>query len=299
MNRAHSLLCALLAVFACGGCTSTEGREIPGSHGITIERCDEIVDNIPDHNPGFFIPDLFSKDFGKLMKEYQQSGGDELAGLLGGIGEDEFMWYWHSGNGDGFSDNAQKTYTLVRGSEKEADILLNMDEVCYDEQGNRLYELHSPFHLLLVKENGKWVLDDWLQTYGGNEWSSRKTELKEYLEEKNSWSSFTFKGHMLDENEPRPFQVILHIKKEGDPSGEKAIFGAFRFDDKEDDYYDSVRGTLDRDGKISLMVECYGNDHGFFGTATPDLQTISGDWQSYYPDGRIAIDREFVMEKRD
>ena len=297
MNRMSSILCALLAVVACGGCQSSKGQEIPGSHGITIERCNEIVDNIPDHSPGAFIPEHFSKNFGRLMKEYQQSGEDELAGLLGGIGDDEFMWYWHSGNGEGFSDNAQKTYTLVRGSEKEADILLNMDEVFYDEQGNRLYELHSPFHLLLVKENGAWVLDDWLQTYGGDKWSSRKTELKEYLDEKNSWVEVSYKGKLLDENFPRSFKAILQIKKEADTFGKKDIHGAFRFDDEDDDYYDWLEGDLDRDGKIYFMIDEYGGNHGFFGTITPDYQTITGNWQSYHPNGRLDMDCDFTMEK--
>lgn len=297
MNRFLYFICALLTVFACGGCNSTKGREIPGSHGITIERCDEIVDNIPDHNPGVFLPDLFSKDFGRLMTEYQQSDGDGLAELLGGIGDDEFMWYWHSGNGEGFSENAQKTYTLVSGSEKQADILLNMNEIFYDDNGNKLYDLHSPFHLLLVKEKGTWVLDDWLQTYGGDEWYSRKTELKEYLDEQNSWVKVSYKGNLTDEYPPRSFKTVLCIEKEADSTGKKSIHGAFRFDDKDDDYYDWLDGSMDRDGKINFMIEGYNGSHGFFGTISPDYKTITGNWQSYYPNGRLDMDRDFIMEK--
>ena len=297
MNRVHSILCALLAVVACGGSHSSKEQEIPGSHGITIERCDEIVDNIPDHNPGWFLPDLFSKDFGRLMKEYQQSGEDKLAGMLGGIGDDEFMWYWHSGNGEGFSDDAQKTYTLVRGSEKEADILLNMNEAFYDDNGKKVFELHSPFHMLLVKEKGKWVLDDWLQTYGGDEWLSKKTELKEYLDEMNSWVEVSYKGKLTDENFPRSFKAFLQIQKEADTAGKKDIRGAFRIDDKDDDFYDWLEGDLDRNGKINFMIEGYNGSHGFFGTITPDYQTITGNWQSYHPNGRLDMDCDFTMEK--
>ena len=172
MKSNSAILLLLLALAGCRS-NSANGQFIPGSDGITIERCNEIVNKIPDHSPDEFEPSIFSKEFVGLMNDFQAAPKED--------GDDEFMYYWHSGNGEGFTGNAQKSYTFLGGSGNQATLLLNMDEAFYDENGSKLYDLHDSFKMLLVKENGEWVLDDWFQDYGGEEMYSRKDELKEYL----------------------------------------------------------------------------------------------------------------------
>ena len=58
-----------------------------------------------------------------------------------------------------------------------------------------------------------------------------------------------------------------------------------------------LEGTLDRNGKINFIIEGYVGSHGFFGTITPDYKTITGNCQSYHPNGRLDMDCDFTMEK--
>ena len=296
MKKTHFLLVLLLVFSSCWN-NSTKGQVIPGSKGITIERCNEIFNGIPDHRLLSSIPDVFSKEFGGMLKEYyqQEYGQSYLAELLGGIGDDEFMLYWYNGNGDGFSDNAQKTYSLVKGSETEADILLNMDEVIYDN-GRKLYDMHEAFHMILVKEKGVWMLDDWCQTYSGDEWYSRKTELKEYLDEERNTVYLSYEGYVEDDDGHRPFKAFLGIKQNDDGLGDRTVYGGIRFDDKDDDFYDYLNGSMNKDGVISFKVDDGGDGQVFFGKAALDLKKISGSCQVLKNNGNLAVNRLFMME---
>lgn len=298
MKYKTAILLMLLVVAGCRT-NSANGQVIPGSDGITIERCNEIVSKIPDHNPYEFDPSLFSKEFVGLMNDFQSvaEGGDVLlSSLLGEIGGDEFMYYWHSGNGEGFTGNAQKSYTFLGGSGCQATLLLNMDEAFYDENGSKLYDLHDSFKMLLVKENGKWVLDDWFQDYGGEEMYSRKDELKEYLASERSIDYVCFLGRFSDDGQPASFKAMLAIGDE--------LIGAFRFDSARDDFYYLLNGSLDDGGNIHFKVNADdGSEHVFSGSISSDRKNITGECQVYSlssgssGDRRLKSTRSFVMDR--
>ena len=286
-----------------GGNNLLNAQVIPGSKDITVQRCNWILDNVPDHFKAIVISAL-SDDFAGLLKEYTNLFDFELDRLLGGIGNDEFMAYWYDGNGEGFTPKAKKTYSFVEGTDNKAKIFLRMEEDYHDvETGEYLYRIHRQFYMMLVKEKGLWKLDDWIsdwQSEYGDEWGShlvsQKEELRDYVNEEKNTTYVRYKGHLLDQNEPRPFVVVLQIMKE-DASGERAVRGAFRFNDKKDEFYDGLEGSLTKDGNIHFIVEdYYENNHGFWGKMTPDYNKITGNWQAYHKDGRIAIDRDFIME---
>ena len=293
MKKGFILLSLLLVMTQCGN-NHADGQVIPGTDGITIERCNEIVNALGD-------PKYFSKELGDLAKEFEQlsQNDDLMASLLGGIGGSEFMCYWHSGNGEQFDENAQKTYTLVSGSENKADLLLNMNEVFYNEDGGEAYRLDNVFHMIMVKENGQWMLDDWCQTYGGDEWSSRKQELKDYNDGEKELVYVHYEGQMEDENDPRPFKAFFAINKKENDEGKQPLMGAIRFDNKEDEYYDLIDGTLEKDGSIVFSFQPDENsEYHFWGTIAPDFQTITGEFQVYALafEGRMVFSRDFIMK---
>lgn len=298
MKSNSAILLMLLAVAGCRS-NSANGQVIPGSDGITIERCNEIVNKIPDHSPYEFDPSIFSKEFVGLMNDFlsvSETGDAFMATLLGGIGEDEFMYYWHSGNGEGFTGNAQKSYTFLGGSGNQATLLLNMDEAFYDENGSKLYDLHDTFKMLLVKENGKWVLDDWFQDYGGDEMYSRKDELKEYLDSERSIDYVCFLGRFSDDGQPASFKAMLAIGDE--------LNGAFRFDGARDDGYYLLNGSLDDNGGIHFNVNADSDsEYVFSGSISSDYRRITGECQVYFlssgssSDRHLQSTRSFVMER--
>lgn len=286
-----------------GGNNLLNAQVIPGSKDITVQRCNWILDNVPDHFKAFDIS-AFSDDFAGLLKEYDNLYDFEIDRLLGRIGDDEFMAYWYDGNGEGFTPKAKKTYSFVEGTDNKAKIFLRMDEDFHNEEtGEFLYHIHRQFYMILVKEKGLWKLDDWLGDWwneGKSNWGSKlesqKEKLRDYVNEEKNTTYLRYKGHLLDKDEPRPFVVVLEIKKE-DASGERTVYGAFRFDDKQDVFYDFLEGSLTKDGDIHFMVEDYHEkNHGFWGKMTRDYNKITGNWQAYQKDGRIAIDRDFIME---
>ena len=289
-------LCMLLMFPSCGRGNSANGQVIPGTDGITVERCDWIFSNIPDHWASY-SPDAFSKEFAAMLKDYDDLGKRELndgyiGSLLGGLPDDEFMAYWHSGNGEGFSDNAKRTYTFVDGSENRAKIRIQLDEVF---GGDPEYDLHDSFYMMLVKEKGTWVLDDWLYSDG----TGKKAELREYLESEHNKTYVHYRGNVLDGDSKKPFDAVLVIEKKGKDGGARSVFGAFRFDDKEDEFYDGLEGTLAGDGTISFMLMLYdGTGFSFEGTSLPDLSKITGEVQVYNPGGRMVAMPDFEMVKQ-
>lgn len=296
MKKSIVLLFLLWALTQCGN-NHADGQVIPGTDGITIERCDEIVNALGD-------PKYFSKELGDLASEFEQlrQNDDLLSGMLGYIGNNEFMSYWHSGNGEAFDENAQKTYSLVSGSGNMADLLLNMNEVFYNEDGSESYRLDNVFHMILVKENGQWVLDDWRQTYGGDEWCSRKKELKDYNNREKELVYVHYEGHMEDENDPQPFKAFISINKKENDEGKQTLMGALRFDNKEEEYgesYEYIDGTLEKDGSIVFSFQPDENsEYHFWGTIAPDFQTITGEFQVYALafEGRMVFSRDFIMK---
>ena len=272
---------------------SANGQVIPGTKDITVERCNWIFDRIPDHFAQYDST-AFSKEFAGLMDDYFNLDNYPLGNLLGAIDDDEFMAYWYCGNGECFSQKVQKSYYFVEGTERKAKIRLHLDEIFYDDNGKKEMELHGQYHMVLSKENGLWKLDDWINEFG----HSRKAELRDYVNDEKSSNYVRYRGHMLDDDEPKPFVAVLRFAKEK-ASGEREISGAFRFNDKKNDpygFYDYLDGSLKQGGSISFTVSEYDRESGFYGTITPDLSRITGDWQAYNPDGKIAYDREFVME---
>lgn len=294
MKKVPVLLFLLLSLTQCGN-NPAKGQIIPGTNGITVERCNEIVNALGGD------PKYFSKELEGLVKEFEQLSynNDLLSGMLGYIGGSEFMSYWHSGNGEQFDENAQKTYTLVSGSENKADLLLNMNEVFYGEDGSESYRLDNVFHMIMVKEKGQWMLDDWCQTYGGDEWCSRKQELKEYNDREKELEYVQYEGHLEDENDPQPFKALIVIDKKKNDDGKLPVMGAIRFDNKDDEYYDSIDGKLEKDGSIDFSFQPdETSEYHFWGTLSPDFKTISGELQVYALafEGRMVFSRDFIMK---
>ncbi len=297
MKKVFVLLFMLFALTQCGN-NPAKGQIIPGTNGITVERCNEIVNALGGE------PKYFSKELEGLVKEFEQLSynDDLLSGMMGYIGGSEFMCYWHSGNGEAFDENAQKTYTLVSGSQNKADLLLNMNEVFYNEDGSESYRLDNVFHMIMVRENGQWMLDDWCQTYGGDEWHSRKQELKEYNDGQKELVYVHYEGRMEDENDPRPFKAFIAFNKKENEEGKQTLMGAIRFDNEEDEYgeyYEYIDGSLKKDGSIDFSFEPDENtEYHFWGTLSPDYQTITGEFQVYALafEGRMVFSREFIMK---
>ena len=266
----------LVALFSFGG-NSAKAQD------VTLARLNEIVDGIFD---GMSADDnVYSREFEAVLRTFESTKyqGD-MMDMPGELFLEESVRNMGLG-GEEMTLKARRSFELIRGSEKEAVVKVTLDED-FGEAGS----LHDDYKLCLVKENGVWVLDD-LLFVSDKEWGVKYWTKQDCME-----SVTAYKGHMLDDDERGPFKMCVMIHKYPDENNEIAVSGAFKFD-SEDEYgwHFFSEGTL-KDGEVSLKVEDEEKgDQYFYWTASPESKEVEGEWQAYYPDGHIAVSREFVM----
>lgn len=285
MKRLISSFC-LFTLITCGGVSnSAKAQVLAGTKDITTERLNAIVDKM---FYGLSSKDkIYSQEFGSLLKEYENprwQGNFNNINLPGELFFDDSIVTLGIG-GEEMTEKAQRQYKYVRGSEKEAVIQVELDQ-----DFGKTGKLHDEAKLCLVKEKREWVLDDVLFV-SDQEWSS-----KYWLKQDIAESITMYKGHMLDEYEPRPFKMCIIINKYPLENGVRRICGVFKFDDQEEDNWSWIIEGKIKDREVFIMVNEEGmGDHSLSWVMNSESKTVHGDWQAYNPDGRIEIDEEFVM----
>ena len=290
------LLFAVLALTVSCGNNQANGQVIPGSNGITVKRCTWIADHFQDQYPFDTVnPEGLSKDFASVLAAYAQFEDYDLNRLLGALGNEEILSYWFMGIGlDEYTSKAKPSFSWVDGAGQQARILYTLQEVFQDEDDEEGYEEEDTRYLCLVKENGRWVLDDWLKS----DESSMKSALRTFLQEQRGTRHIRYKGKMLEKEELGPFTVVLAIQDEEDANGEN-VYGAFRFDAKEEEepYFTEVKGVKDNKGQIHFTARLEdGSQSIITGEMTADFSKITGCWLLYDADGELIADSDLTME---
>lgn len=282
----YSLSVLVIFVFKFAFCGDyTSGQTIPDSYGITVERCNWIFDRIPDHfEKERFDPAAFSNEFSQLISMYLEREDYDLGGLLGEIDEDFFV-YWYNGNGDPYTENARKTYSLVNGSADSAEILLKMNEFSSDYK----YQMSGQFHMYMIRESGQWVLDDWRTDAMPLDYS-----MKSMLKKSFNRTYVRYRGFMEGSDDSLPFTAVLCIDRSMDRGN---VYGAIQFDkDSGNEFYDSLTGTLKDDGTIALISVIDGRDQLFMGSMVKDFSEVAGEWQRFNLEGKGEILLDFKMD---
>lgn len=293
MKRLFILVVSVISL--CCGCSSSQAQVIPGSNGVNAKRCDWILNHF--HNRlSFSEEDLkaFSEDFAAVLADYSKLDDYDMPQLLGALGNEETLLYWYLGSGYDFSDNAKESYSFVEGADRQAKILVRLQEAYYDENGDLDYEEEDTRTMCLVKENGRWVMDDWLNSVG----SSMKDALREYVDQERDIRYVRYTGKMLEKPELGQFTVVLRFGNEENDNGE-VVWGAYRFDNKEEEepLFTEVIGVLKDGGDIYFYAKLEdGGQSIFSGTITPDLTKITGSWLLYDAAGDLASDSDMTME---
>ena len=277
---------SLIAVVSISCVNKAKVQVLAGTKDITYGRLNEIVDKIIG---GLSSKDnIYSNDLDALLKEYEnpklQGNGDKLS-LPGELFLGDDLIAMGIG-GEEMTKEAKRQFKTISCTDNDAVVQVSLDQDFGD-----FGRLQDEVRLILVKEKGIWNLDD-VSFLIGNEWSPHKKWLRYNIIKSISM----YQGHMLDESDPRPFKMCVMIYRYPNESGNTPVWGAFKFDNKEDDDWCLVDDGSIEDGNIFIMVNENGTgNHSFSWNAASDGKEIRGKWQAYSPLGQIIIDREFVM----
>lgn len=289
MKKINSFLPSLsiIAIISiCCGNNSANAQVLAGTKDITIQRLDEIVDSIMY---GLSSEDkIFTQDFATLLKEKENPtylGNSDNLDIPGELFFEDGIVALGLG-GEEMTKEAKRQYETLSFSDNEAVVEVSL----HQDFGENDF-LDDKARLCLIKEKGIWNLDDIMICFD-DKWSPRKESIKRDIIESVSF----FQGRMLDEYDPRPFKMVVVIDKYPDEDGRIHVWGIFKFDNNAtEDWYYMEDGSI-QNSDIFVMIEDRGmGGQSFSWTQNPDSQEIRGEWQAYYPGGRLAMDKEFVM----
>lgn len=168
------------------------------------ERAQKLIDFVPDHEFDPASAPAFSKEYFSLLEEAWTFPTDDLLG----IGSDEWLYYFLTGNGDCDCASHPKTVkSLAVMNESVAKVKMNY--------------IHNDHDMTLVFVDGDWVIDDFDGT---------KAELEEYNQQQRKYFSdidldeyfdkvsFEVNGFMPEEEQAEMFdsyreQVETYFKK--------------------------------------------------------------------------------------
>lgn len=174
-----SVISAIL-LSSCGG--SSE------SYSSISERSLECFKVIPDHNSIMAsAQDYMTDDLYQAIKTAWDV--PDFGEYIGEIGDNEFLFYFVSGQDDGPDYESAKVSDIVIDGKNRcnAEIEYNLGEGCYAEP--------TKIGLSLIKSNGKWRMDDFSREYME---SAKETCLSYIKDQKKSYKTGEIE-HMIKE----------------------------------------------------------------------------------------------------